>query len=177
LRMRGGWRAPTPGGAGSGFRRGRRPFACQLPLWLYICVWLGLVCICGGCLAVGPSVVGRDWRPASSNAKLAVAAVELQVTTEPHCSRGVQPGGICACAWYIASRLPEVRGRACAGATSASQANCRSGPIYTCLPPQIACLQKRRKKKRPSRGTFSPLTQPRALPSLFFSQHKLYLVH
>jgi hypothetical protein len=27
--------------------------------------------------------------------KPVVAAVELQATTEPHCSRGVQPGGIC----------------------------------------------------------------------------------
>jgi hypothetical protein len=31
---------------------------------------------------------------------------------------------------YIASRLPEVRGRACAGAASASYASCRSGSIY-----------------------------------------------
>jgi hypothetical protein len=27
--------------------------------------------------------------------KPVVTAVELQATTEPHCSRGVQPGGIC----------------------------------------------------------------------------------
>jgi hypothetical protein len=31
------------------------------------------------------------------------AAVELQATTEPHCSRGVQPGGICA---YVVRREP-----------------------------------------------------------------------
>jgi hypothetical protein len=32
--------------------------------------------------------------------------------------------------WYSASRLPEVRGRACAQAASASYASCRSGSIY-----------------------------------------------
>jgi hypothetical protein len=29
--------------------------------------------------------------------KPVVTAVELQAATEPHCSRGVQPGGICVC--------------------------------------------------------------------------------
>jgi hypothetical protein len=45
--------------------------------------------------------------------KPVVAAVELQATTEPHCSRGVQPGGICV---YVVQHepTPEVRGRACA---------------------------------------------------------------
>jgi hypothetical protein len=32
-----------------------------------------------------------------------VTAVELQATTEPHCSRGVQPGGICV---YVVQREP-----------------------------------------------------------------------
>jgi hypothetical protein len=63
--------------------------------------------------------------------KPVVAAVEQQATTEPHCSRGVQPGGICvyvgaACS---ASRPPEARGRACSQAASASYASCRSGSI------------------------------------------------
>jgi hypothetical protein len=47
-------------------------------------------------------------------------------TIEPHGSRGVLPGEICR---YIASRLPEVRGWAGAGAASASYASCHSGSI------------------------------------------------
>jgi hypothetical protein len=35
--------------------------------------------------------------------KPVVAAVELQATTEPHCSRGVQPGGIYV---YVVQREP-----------------------------------------------------------------------
>jgi hypothetical protein len=35
--------------------------------------------------------------------KPVVTAVELQATTGPHCSRGVQPGGICA---YVVQREP-----------------------------------------------------------------------
>jgi hypothetical protein len=31
-------REPTPGGPGSGLRRGRRRFLCQLPLWFYISI-------------------------------------------------------------------------------------------------------------------------------------------
>jgi hypothetical protein len=53
------------------------------------------VCICGGCIggSVGCwSVVTGARCPLT---KPVVAAVELQATTEPHCSRGVQPGGIC----------------------------------------------------------------------------------
>jgi hypothetical protein len=38
-------------------------------------------------------VVTGAWCPLT---KPVVAAVELQATTEPHCSQGVQPGGICA---------------------------------------------------------------------------------
>jgi hypothetical protein len=58
--------------------------------------------------------------------KPAVAAVELQATTEPHCSRGVQPGGICA---YVVQREPTPGGpgRACARAASAPTASHRSG--------------------------------------------------
>jgi hypothetical protein len=41
---------------------------------------------------------------------------------------------------YIASRLPEVRGRACAGAASASYASYRSDSMYI----YTACLAKRR---------------------------------
>jgi hypothetical protein len=33
--------------------------------------------------------------PTAALLKPVVTAVELQATTEPHCSRGVQPGGIC----------------------------------------------------------------------------------
>jgi hypothetical protein len=35
--------------------------------------------------------------------KPVVTAVELQATTEPHCSRGVQPGGIYV---YVVQREP-----------------------------------------------------------------------
>jgi hypothetical protein len=44
--------------------------------------------------------------------KPAVAAVELQATIGPHCSRGVQPGGICVCvgAARAAYRRPGVSG-------------------------------------------------------------------
>jgi hypothetical protein len=35
--------------------------------------------------------------------KPVVTAVELQATTEPHCSRGVQPGGICV---HVVQREP-----------------------------------------------------------------------
>jgi hypothetical protein len=38
--------------------------------------------------------------------KPVVAAVELQATTEPHCSRGVQPGGIYV---YVVQREPTRR--------------------------------------------------------------------
>jgi hypothetical protein len=31
-------REPTSGGPGSGLRRGRKRFLCQLPLWFYICL-------------------------------------------------------------------------------------------------------------------------------------------
>jgi hypothetical protein len=34
---------------------------------------------------------------------------------------------------YFASRPPEARGRACAGAAGASYASCRSGSIFVCL--------------------------------------------
>jgi hypothetical protein len=55
-------------------------------------------------VSVDPSVVGRDWSPVSSNkARGCVTAVEQQATTEPHCSRGVQPGGICV---YVVQREP-----------------------------------------------------------------------
>ena len=60
-----------------------------------------------------------------------VTAVELQAAIEPHCSRGVQPGGIYAYVVHSASRLPEARrGRACAGAASDPYASCRSGSIH-----------------------------------------------
>jgi hypothetical protein len=64
--------------------------------------------------------------------KPVVTAVELQATTEPHCSRGVQPGGTCA---YVVHREPAPgdRDRACAGAASASHASCRSGSIFGSL--------------------------------------------
>jgi hypothetical protein len=62
--------------------------------------------------------------------KPVVAAVELQATTEPHCSRGVQPAAVFAHIWHIAGRLLEVRGRACAQAAGASYASCRSDSVY-----------------------------------------------
>jgi hypothetical protein len=52
--------------------------------------------------SVDPSVdvmTGDRW----SLTKPVVAAVKFQATTEPHCSRGVQPGGIYA---YVVHREP-----------------------------------------------------------------------
>jgi hypothetical protein len=65
--------------------------------------------------------------------KPVVTAVELQATIKPHCSRGVQPGGICVC---VVQRepAPRVRGRACAQAASASYASCCSGSVF-CVGP------------------------------------------
>ena len=72
-------REPAPGGPGSGLRRGRKRFLCQLPLWFYI-LYIGLdlknrwkigpfahmrASVVG--VSVDPSVVGRDWSPVSSN--------------------------------------------------------------------------------------------------------------
>jgi hypothetical protein len=76
--------------------------------------------------------------------KPVVAAVELQATTELHCSRCVQPGGICVCVRasrddsrrsrvgvaprpQLALPMPAAAlGLCCAGAASASYASCRS---------------------------------------------------
>jgi hypothetical protein len=123
---------------------GCRNRACQVRSWSFeeagldwtqvedwtVCTY---VCICGWVsrwirrllvVAGEPGVLQQSpW--------LLLSNVELQATTEPHCSRSVQPGGICAYVAYIASRLPEVRGRACAGAASASYASCRSDSIYS----------------------------------------------
>jgi hypothetical protein len=75
--------------------------------------------------------------------KPVVTAVELQATTEPHCSRGVRQE-VFACTRYSASRPPGVRGQACAQAASASYTSCRSGSIFekflfTCLKQQNRC--------------------------------------
>jgi hypothetical protein len=64
--------------------------------------------------------------------KPVVTAVELQAPTEPHCSRGVQPGGIYV---YVVHREPTPGGpgsgfTACAGAASAPYASYRPGSIY-----------------------------------------------
>jgi hypothetical protein len=47
-----------------------------------------------------------------------VTAVELQATTEPHCSRGVQPGGICV---YVGASRADSR-RSGAGLAPGPQA-------------------------------------------------------
>jgi hypothetical protein len=64
--------------------------------------------------------------------KPVVTAVELQATTEPHCSRGVQPGGICV---HVVQREPTPGGpgRDCPQAACASCASCRS----SCAKPNI----------------------------------------
>jgi hypothetical protein len=85
-----------------------------------------------------PSVVGRGWSPVSSNKAVpwlllsaaACRALFVLSTTEPNCSRGVYspPGGIYT---YVVHSEPtglEARGRAGAGAASASYASCRSEP-------------------------------------------------
>jgi hypothetical protein len=79
--------------------------------------------------------------------KPVVTAVELQAAIEPHCSRGVQPGGICA---YVVHRDREPapgarrpgRGRACACACAphppvptgrklaSHTSSCRSGSMF-----------------------------------------------
>jgi hypothetical protein len=52
---------------------------------------------------VDPSVVGRATGARCPLTKPVVTAVELQAATEPHCSRGVQPGGIYV---YVVHREP-----------------------------------------------------------------------
>jgi hypothetical protein len=52
-------------------------------------------------VSVGPSAVGRGWSPPLT--KPVVTAVEQQATTEPHCSRGAQSGGIYV---YVVQRGP-----------------------------------------------------------------------
>jgi hypothetical protein len=69
---------------------------------------------CAGRVSQDPAVVGGARDPVSARApygptrcpltKPVVTAVELQATTgEPHCSRGVQPGGIYV---YVVQREP-----------------------------------------------------------------------
>ena len=84
-----------------------------------------------------PVVVGRDWSPGVCPlTKPVVAAVEQQATTELHCSRGVQPGGIYV---YVVQRelTPGGPGSGVGLAprpqASASCASCRSAPIYICF--------------------------------------------
>ena len=77
--------------------------------------------------------------------KPAVAAVELQATTEPHCSRGVQPGGICV---YV----PGARGRACARTASASCASSRSVITLIILAHGLWRHTKAGRPTRPPRG-------------------------
>jgi hypothetical protein len=77
------------------------------------------VCICVGCL-------GRWIRrlllvvtgARCPRTKLVVTAVEQQAATEPNCSRGVQPGGICVCVVGVVVQR-EPTGRACAQAAGA----------------------------------------------------------
>jgi hypothetical protein len=53
---------------------------------------------------MGPSVVGCDWSPVSSNKARGYLLLSNFVSTiEPHCGRGVQPGGIYA---YVVHREP-----------------------------------------------------------------------
>jgi hypothetical protein len=54
-----------------------------------------------------PTSHGRDWSPVSSKKKPWLLLSDFVSTTEPHCSRGVQPGGICA---YVVHREPTPRG-------------------------------------------------------------------
>jgi hypothetical protein len=64
--------------------------------------------------------------------KPVVTAVELQATTaSPIAAEACSPA-VFACMWCIASRLPEVRGRAFAGAASASYTSHRSDSIFVC---------------------------------------------
>jgi hypothetical protein len=67
------------------------------------------------------ALYGSNWkkkRLGGGHKRRQASAVPAAGTAEPrrpHCSRGVQPGGICvnACAmWCSASRPPEARGRA-----------------------------------------------------------------
>jgi hypothetical protein len=61
--------------------------------------------------------------------KPVVTAVELQAATEPHCSRGVQPGGICA---YVVQREPTPGGPGSGLRPGRKRFLCqlRSGSIY-----------------------------------------------
>jgi hypothetical protein len=96
---------------------------------------------------------------ATEPVKFVVGALRRPVwawkTGEPHCSRGVQPSGICV---YVAQRepTPEVRGRACALCRGRKRlavpiaAEARSPAVFTCTwysasrPPEVrgrACAQ------------------------------------
>jgi hypothetical protein len=62
---------------------------------LVLCGIQPYVCICGGCLGGSAGCWSRLEPGVLQQSLSVVTAVELQATTEPHCSRGVQPGGIC----------------------------------------------------------------------------------
>jgi hypothetical protein len=79
---------------------------------------------------VGPSVVGRGWTGARYPlTKPVVTAVELRVDHRAPLQPRLAARRYLRARRYSASRLPEVRGRACAQAASASHASCRSDSI------------------------------------------------
>jgi hypothetical protein len=102
-------------------------------------------------ISMGPSVVGRDWSPVSSNkARGYCCRTSCRPPESPPSSIAARRYlRVCRC---IASLPPEVRGRAGARAASASYASCRSDSLYT--DPQDACWRRRVRTKRPS-GTSS----------------------
>jgi hypothetical protein len=65
----------------------------------------------GGRRASARAALARGWGGAWSQIYIEperqLADVELQATTEPHCSRGVQPGGICV---YVGAARAASRG-------------------------------------------------------------------
>jgi hypothetical protein len=130
---------------------GCRNRACQVRSWSSEEAGLGLenrwkigpfahtyACICGGDLDVKPSVVGRDWSPVSSNKARGYCCRTSCRPPRPIVAEACSPA-VFAHTWYIASRIPEARGRAGAGTASASYGSSRSGSISSscCLSPAV----------------------------------------
>jgi hypothetical protein len=99
---------------------GCRNRACQVRSWSFE--------LRGGWISMGPSVVGRDWSPVSSNKARGYCCRTSCRPSSPIAAGACSPA-VFACAWCIAGRLPKARGRAGAGAAGASYVSSRSGAM------------------------------------------------
>jgi hypothetical protein len=85
-----------------------------------VCTYVRVQCAYVVGVSVGPSLVGRDWSPVSSNKQSPwLLLSNNRRPLSPIAAEACSPA-VFTCTWYSASRLPEVRGRACAQAASAS---------------------------------------------------------